>query len=123
VRFIPKYQAFAISCVLGAAYGLIARGIFGFPEVGEYFEVMSLAFIFGVPVALGFITVWFGDPKSRESWLRCLFLPWISGLLYVLCAMALAWEGLICVVIWLPLVLVLSSFGGFCAGIAHRAFK
>lgn len=84
---------------------------------------MSTAFIFGVPFALGFVAVWFGDPQNQVPWSRCVFLPWIAGLLCLMCALALVWEGIICVIIWLPLVLILSSCGGLVAGICHRLFK
>lgn len=109
---------------LGAAYGLVARLVFGLgiSRTGA-FEVMSIAFILGVPVALGFVTIWFGDPQSKTRWSSCILLPWIAGGLCLVGALALVWEGIICIVIWLPLVLILSSVGGLMAGISHRIFK
>ena len=121
---LSKKQSALLGAALGAAYGLVARLIFGFGLArSDVFEVMSTAFIFGVPFALGFVTIWFGDPQNKVRWLRCIFLPWIAGLLCLLCALALVWEGIICILLWLPLVLILSSFGGLVAGICHRLFK
>lgn len=113
-----------IGASLGAAYGLLARLVFGF-HLGQngVFEVMSVAFIFGVPVALGFITVWFGESRNKIPWLRCIFAPWIAALLCLVCALTLVWEGIICIVIWLPLFLLLSSLGGVIAGILHRILR
>jgi len=124
VASLSKKQLPLVGAAFGAAYGLICRFVFGFGLAhSNVFEVMSGAFIFGVPLALGFITVWFGDPESKVRWLRCIFLPWLAGLLYLVCALALVWEGIICIIIWLPLVLILSTFGGLVAGICHRIFK
>ena len=121
---LSKKQLALLGAALGAAYGLVARLVFGFGLTqGNVFEVMSTAFIFGVPFALGFVTIWFGDPENKVRWWHCISLPWIAGLLCLLCALALVWEGIICVIIWLPLVLILSSFGGLVAGICHRLFK
>ena len=121
---LSKKRLALLGAAIGAAYGLVARVVFGFGLARSgAFEVMSSAFILGVPVALGFVTIWFGDPQNKARWLRCIFLPWIAGLLCLLCALALVWEGIICVIIWLPLVLILSSTGGVMAGICHRIFK
>ncbi len=109
--------------MLGAIYGLIMRGFFGNSRGNSVFETMSLTFIFGVPVALGFITIAFADLETRESWPRCVVIPWLSGVLYVGSALLCLWEGLICAIIWLPIVLVLSSIGGILAGIMHRIIK
>jgi hypothetical protein len=123
VRLPAKYQAYEISCIFGLAYGLIARAAFGGGSNSPFLEVMSLAFIFGVPIALGFITVWFGDPERRGLWLRCIFLPWVSGIMYLFSVLALYWEGLICIVLWSPVVLVLSSVGGLLAGLLNFLIK
>lgn len=114
----------AIGAALGAAYGLVARVVFGLGLAkNSAFEIMSVAFIFGVPLALGFITIWFTQTDREVRWLRCLFLPWVAGLLCLVCALALVWEGIICIVIWLPLVLILSTVGGLVAGICCLIFK
>ena len=121
---LSKKQLALIGAALGAAYGLVARLVFGFGLAhSSAFEVMSSAFIFGVPVALGFVTIWFGYPQNALRWSSCIFLPWSAGLICLLCVLALVWEGIICVIIWLPLVLILSSAGGVTAGIFHRIFK
>ena len=118
-----KKQLILIGAALGVVYGLTARLVFGFKVAQEFFEIMSWAFILGVPVGLGFITVWFGDYHQKGGWVRCLLMPWVAGLAYLAGALALAWEGLICIILWLPLVLVLSSVGGIFAGICLRSFK
>ncbi|MBI1841636.1 MAG: SRPBCC family protein [Verrucomicrobia bacterium] len=97
-------------------YGIFARLVFGLSTTQAWFHIMSFTFILGVPVSLGFIVVWFADPRrQRYSWLMKLFLPWSAAVIFLVACLVIAWEGLICVVLWLPLALVLSSVG---AGLA-----
>ena len=112
-----------VGAVLGAAYGLFARLVFGFEVWHDFFEVMSLAFIFGVPVSLGFIAVWFGPYRDTRKAIDLVIAPWLSALACLVCALALVWEGIICVIIWLPLVIVLSLIGGLLAGLCLAIFK
>lgn len=120
---LTQKQLVIDGAILGAAYGIFARFIFGFSLVGDFFEVMSCAFIIGVPIALGFITVWFTDYRKTNNWILWIVMPWLSSLACLACALALVWEGLICVILLLPLILVLSSFGGLLAGICLMIFK
>lgn len=106
----------------GVAYGLLARLAFGFDwKVGgrDVLDVMAVSFLFLVPLALGFVTVFVGERQGgRWSWWKWLIFPWLAALTALAGALALAWEGLICIFLWLPLVLVCSSVGGLCAGLA-----
>lgn len=107
-------------------YGLFARWGFGHDLMDE---IMSAAFIFGVPIALGFISVLAGtcdskkEKESQEFKARDLtlafILPWPAALAFLLGTLILLWEGLICIILWLPIVLTLSSFGGLLGGLAR----
>jgi hypothetical protein len=120
---LSREQLNWIGAVLGIAYGLFARLMFGLDQTsGTLFGVMSSSFILGVPVALGFLTVWMGDYRKTYSWGRRVLMPWLSSLVCLGCCLLFAWEGLICVFLWLPFVLVLSSLGGLLAGLARLAF-
>jgi hypothetical protein len=84
---------------------------------------MSLAFIFGIPTSLGFIAVWFGPYRDTRRSADLFLGPWAASLACLLAALALVWEGIICAVIWLPLVLVLSLVGGLLAALCLAVFK
>lgn len=112
-----------IGALLGAAYGLFARLVFGFSIWSDFFEVMSVAFIFGVPLSLGFISVWFGPYRDTKKAFDLIVIPWLSSLACLACALSLVWEGIICVIIWLPLVIILSLIGGLLAGLCLAIFK
>jgi hypothetical protein len=93
----------------GVAYGLLARFIADNEWFGGVFAVMSLAFFLIVPFVLGVITVRWVDAPSR---LFRFFAPWIPMTLVVIAALFLGWEGTICAVMALPLLLLISSAGG-----------
>ena len=113
---LSKKQLTALSLGLGLVYGLFARLVFGLSSTQTWFSVMSFSFILGVPVSLGFIVVWFADPERQKySWLAKIFLPWGSTLLFLVSCLAIAWEGIICVILWLPLSLILASAGALLA--------
>lgn len=97
--------------VMGAIYGIAMRFV-ALTEVellGGAFVVMSVAFIFLVPLVLGTITV---AKVPEPSWAYRVFAPWIPMLNAVFMASLLGWEGSICIVMSLPLMLLLASAGG-----------
>lgn len=106
---------------LGAAgvailYGLGARLFFGTKAWGDgverLFVVMSIAFIFVVPFAIGFIASYLSRQRTPFGALGFGVLPALTALGL---ALLLAFEGLICVFLWLPLYVVLSALGGLTA--------
>jgi hypothetical protein len=119
---LTRKQLVWIGCALGAAYGVFARAVFALDKRGDLFAVMSSSFIFGVPVALGFVTVWCGEYRESYGWARRVLTPWVASLACLGCCLALVWEGLICIWLWLPLVLILSSLGGLLAGLLRYFF-
>jgi Polyketide cyclase / dehydrase and lipid transport len=109
---------FAGAVGLGIAYGLAFRWLFGRPDLDRVFGVMSVAFIFFVPFALGYLTVWAGERRGPWGWEHRLVAPMLTGLLALFSALLLAWEGWICIFLWLPLFLTLSLAGGVLAALA-----
>ena len=108
---------------MGAGYGLFARLIFGMHlQSAATFEIMSSSFILGVPFALGFIAVWTGESQGRYHWGKRIVMPWQAALVCLFACLCLVWEGLICIFLWVPLVLVLSSVGGLSAGLVRMLF-
>jgi hypothetical protein len=106
-----------IGVALGGVYGVFARVVFGFHILDDFFAVMSCAFIFGVPFCIGFIAVWYG-PYRQSNKVRDIFIPaWLAALSCLAVALVLVLEGLICVIIWLPMVIILSGLGGLFAAL------
>lgn len=99
----------------GVLYGIVARAQFwladspGGSVVEGLFEVMSIGFIFGVPLSVGFVAVYVAG--IRSFW-RALIFPQTSAFLALGASLLLAWEGLICIWLWLPLFCLLTAVGG-----------
>src|ERR1700730_11591686 len=83
----------------GLIYGLVGRGVFSsggaFSTGGTGFLVyglMTIAFIFLVPIALGALTVHFAETEKRRSWWFRLFVPWIPSVALLAVAGFVGWE-------------------------------
>jgi len=124
-RLTPRAPRAALWTGVGAAvvYGLAFRLLINRPGFGNLFGAMTIAFLFLVPFVVGYLTVHVGDRDGKWSWPRRLLLPWLSALLSLGIALAFAWEGLICVVIWLPLFLLVSLLGGLVAALVGKAVR
>lgn len=113
-------------CV-SVVYGILARLAFGLEgaravehdaAVGVVFSVMSVAFLCGVPFAMGFTAVYLA---KIDSWVRALFFPQLAALGALALALVFAVEGLICVVFWLPAYVAITALGGLTAWFVVRA--
>jgi hypothetical protein len=111
--FIEKRSAIT-GVVVGALYGIVMRLAFDarFRHMQELFGVMTLGFLFIVPLVLGAITVHALPLDRKQKIALAIFLPWTSLSLSLAAMLLLKIEGLICVVMALPILLVLSSIGG-----------
>jgi len=111
--------------VFGALYGLAGRAVFsGWVFAGHQMpEAMSAGFIFGVPIAIGAITVYLAEKKKRRSYLYYIFAPWLSVAGFIAGTAIALIEGSICIAIIAPLFLALGSVGGLIMGIACRVLR
>lgn len=106
---------------IGALFGVLMRALFG-AIPSEAFEVMSLAFLVGVPFTVGALTV-FGRRRSIATVAAMIVQPWLAVIFMLIgCALVLL-EGSICLAILTPLFLVCGSLGGVCMGGLLRVVK
>ena len=84
---------------LGIIYGLLVRFMFENTRLHDYWSVMTIGFMFLVPFVLGWLTVYFGESERTRSGLFRIFMPWVPCLLSMGIAMAIGWEGTICIII------------------------
>lgn len=107
---IPPWVSAGLAIILGAIYGLLMR-------LAMEKELMTICFIFLVPIAIGFLTVWLSPEKWRMKWWYAVVMPWLAAFLFLIGAMLTNLEGLICVAFIFPVVAIFGSLGGLCARI------
>jgi hypothetical protein len=103
--------------LFGALYGIAGRWLIHDPghhrsAVVSTFAGVSIAYLFLVPFGLGVLSASMAPPGIRRPWLYWLFMPWLSVLVMLIVVMALAWEGLICLLMAAPIVLFMAMLGG-----------
>lgn len=108
-------NTYLLGTVIGVVYGLAARILAEPREFGPAFAVMTFAFVVIVPIVIGYLTV---RPMTAPAWSFRIFGPWPACVGTVLVAAVLGMEGMICIVMALPLMLVLASIGGALGGAA-----
>jgi len=90
-----------------------------FPN-SSVFMVVSLGFVVFLPLAMGFVTVFIVDRRRPQPLWIWFLLPWIPLAAGEAAAMIVAWEGLICIVMFTPIGMGASSLGGVAAGLIAR---
>lgn len=103
----------------GALAGLLMRLVFS-GEPGEAYSAMLTSFILGSPLMVGFVTVYVAERTERRRWTYYFGAPVISAAVYVLAALAVTIEGLICAIVIVPLFALLAGLGGLAMGLICR---
>ena len=71
---LVKRRAIILGVLLGASYGLLARFVIRVNTwSGTSFTVMTVGFLFLVPVAMGYLTI---AAIDRPTWRERIFAPW-----------------------------------------------
>ena len=107
--------------LVGAAVGVVMRLIFSGKPGGPYATMMS-SFVLCAPLLVGAVTVYVAEMHQRRSWAYYLWVPALANVLFVLGTMAILIEGLICVVLILPLFGAIGAVGGLIMGAVCRAY-
>ena len=113
------WRRWIVPVAIGLAYGLAFRLAFALEAFEALFGVMTTAFILVVPFAMGALTVL--RVGAEPGWTAAAFAPWVPTLLMLLAALLLAWEGIICVVVWLPAALAAATVGGLVGTLVRRS--
>lgn len=121
VKDRPPRWIYALSILIGLAYGLTMRWMAGHHRQ-IYPMIMSWEFIGLVPFAMGFITVSVVERRRRQKKAAWFLLPWVPVALGLIATMVLGWEGIICVVMLAPIAMVCAGLGGMAAGFIWRYF-
>lgn len=108
----------------GAAYAVFLRLLvtlrntpLGFAKAGA---VITIAFLLLGSIYTGFLTIQIAERSAARRVSEWIFAPWIAVLLSAVALWLLFIEGLICIVMALPIMLVCASLGGIMAGLLAR---
>src|SRR5262245_35830954 len=120
----PRYCASCASCdrmvgllhrrplIFGVLLGVTQAIALRSGAFREFPTALSLAFLVFGPVAIGYLSVL---PLLAPSRKQQIFVPWLAFFVVCVSFVALLLEGVICMLIVLPLVLPLASLGGILA--------
>jgi hypothetical protein len=106
---------FVAGLLVTTVYGLVTYAIMRLELFPQSAGVMSLTFLFSLPVAIGATSVALAPPDRRGSTRYLLVAPWVACLLVGITPLFFAWEAIICVVMALPIFLPLTSLGAVAA--------
>lgn len=108
---------------VGFLYGLAIRLL---PRVlPRYYDsfVMTAGFTCFLPFAMGFVTVYLAESKEQQRAWSWVLLPWVPLAMGLAASMLMLLEGFICIIMFAPLGMLLSSTGGLLGGFAGRYFQ
>lgn len=103
--------------VIAVAYGIGMYLLAGSDALAAYAGILTLGFLVGAPVAIGFLAV---RGIRSEHPLVAAFAPWVPLALILAFLLATGLEGLICVVMAMPLLLGGALAGGLLAHLRRR---
>lgn len=107
---LKRRAAFIVGPLLGILYGALVRLMVD--KDHPLFLPVTYGFIFFVPLAMGYLSVFW---LERPRWWTITFLPWLTWVLAVALASLGGYEGMICILMATPVAIVLASLGGWCA--------
>ncbi len=119
-RLVTKHYLLALGVLIGVAYGLITRLVWG-----QQMALASLTYLFLIPTVLGVIPLIFANEAQVRSYLYIIFIPWLTVLSFFLTMWMLRIESLICLIILGAPFFVLGTVGGliFRLVILHQRSK
>ncbi len=98
---------------IAALYGLVCRILFAVPQMEGVLQIVSLAFIYTMPVSLGALVCFLGYKLDEPSRFWRFGAPPLTMLLLLLGSLLFALEALICVLVSAPVMMILALVGGW----------
>lgn len=113
----PLAKSLLMAATAGVAYGfltqLAARNMpKGSPKFEAAFIVMSLAYVFLLPTVIGMVHVFIRSAAQPLSLTRAFFEPFMPSALCLVLSLVVHWEGTICLIMALPIMLIFAGVGG-----------
>lgn len=103
----------------GMLTGICLRMIFSGKPGGVY-TAMTASFIYLAPFLVAAVTVYVAERSERRAWSYYMTVGAMSNLFFVLGALLIMIEGVICAIVIVPLFMAIGVFGGLLMGILCR---
>jgi hypothetical protein len=112
----PFLKSFLFVIGIPVLYAAGLRIFFGIDNWEDLYSVMSISFLFLLPLIMGALAVYFSSEQMARSAAYRFFIPWVPVLLFFFITIATGLEGLGCWVMILPIFLLFASIGGSIGG-------
>ena len=112
-----------IGLVIGAVYGLLLRVMFEWAPFQGSYEIVSSSFLLLAPFATGAIAVFFGSRAGRLSVGQQIGTAAGTMIFFLIAMFVLFIEGMICIMLVLPVFMIASMIGGLAMGLGLRLVK
>jgi hypothetical protein len=112
--------ALALALVSGVAYGLLLRAAFDWRVLDGIFEIVSYSFLVAMPFGLGALTAGLAWRSGTRDIGHLLASASIAMLVFVAAMGALFIEGVICIVLVLPVFVAAACVGALLTGLAFK---
>lgn len=116
-RLVPMVAG----AVWGILYGVLLQLLLRAPGMRRLIELMSVGMVFVLPVAIGFLVVFYVGWKQRGTalrWRYALIGPWSAVWPCLLLSFVVGWEGAFCLMFATPVFMLMSALGGVLAKLA-----
>ncbi|MBK9155266.1 MAG: hypothetical protein IPM25_13785 [Chloracidobacterium sp.] len=101
---VQKWGLLAIGILIGAAYGVVTRLVFG-----ETATMASITYLFLIPAVLGVIPLVFASNDQIRSYRNIIFIPWLTILTFFVTAMLTGLEEVLCLLVLAAPFFVLAT--------------
>lgn len=109
----PRLLRFLLIFGIAAVYGILCRLAFAADELQEWLQIVSLAFIYTMPLSLGAIVCFLGYKFDRPSEFWALGAPSLTMAALLVGSLVFYLEAAICVLVAVPIVLPFAFLGGW----------
>ena len=113
-------RTFAAAALLGTVYAVGMRLLFAGEIQG--FELLTRSFFIGVPIVTGALTAWLSLNNGQSIW-DAIAATTLAILVFVVTCMLVGLEGLICIVLLLPILVILPFSGVALVYLGWKFFK
>jgi len=109
----PRVLKSIIIIGTAALYGILCRILFALPGAQDWLQIVSLGFIYTMPLSLGGLVCFLGYKLDQPSKFWALGAPSLTMALLVFGSLLFKIEAAICVLVASPIVIPLALLGGW----------